>query len=117
MSRRSFQFLVLLVACQGAMAANMAFLDNTPISRFNDQDNKMLQAAFQKAMNDSEDGTTVEWKNEKTTSGGTITPIESFERQGAKCRKAKVTTEYKLLRGEGQYNFCKNAKGAWKLVQ
>ena len=118
MNRKPLQLLMLLLMCQGgAMAANMGFLDNTPISRFNDQDNKMLQAAFQKAMNESEDGTTVEWKNEKTTSGGTFTPIESFERQGAKCRKAKVTTEHKLLKGEGQYNFCKNSKGAWKLAQ
>ena len=99
------------------MAANMSFLDKTPISRFNDQDNKMLQAAFQKAMNDSEDGTTVEWKNEKTNSGGTITPVSTFERKGAKCRKTKVTTEHKLLKGEGEYNFCKNSKGTWSMVQ
>ena len=109
---------MLLLACNGgAMAANMSFLDNTPISRFNDQDNKMLQAAFRKAMDEGDNGATVEWKNEKTTSGGTITPLESFERQGAQCRKARVTTEHKLLKGEGQYNFCKNPKGTWKLVQ
>jgi surface antigen len=118
MNRKSVQALVLLLACQGgAMAANMGFLSKTPMSRFNDQDNKMLQAAFQKAMNDSADGTTVEWKNDNTTSGGTITPIESFERQGAKCRKTKVTTEHKLLKNEGEYSFCKTSSGAWKMVQ
>ena len=118
MSRKPLQILMLLLACQGgAMAANMTFLDKTPMSRFNDEDNKMLQAAFRKAMNDGEDGTTVEWKNEKTTSGGTITPTESFERKGAKCRKAKVTTVHKMLKGEGEYSFCKNPNGTWSLVQ
>lgn len=118
MNGKSLRFLVLLLACHGGvMAANMTFLDNSPMSRFNEQDNKMLRAAFQKAMNEGDDGATVEWKNEKTTSGGTITPIESFERKGAKCRKAKVTTEHKLLKGEGLYSFCKSSQGTWKLAQ
>jgi surface antigen len=68
-------------------------------------------------MDEGADGATVEWKNEKTTSGGSITPIESFERKGAKCRTARLTTEHKLLKGEGQYSFCKTAKGTWALVK
>jgi surface antigen len=119
MRNRILWLCVLAVACHAgaAMAVNMRFLRNTPMARFNEQDNKLLQAAFVKAMNEGADGSPVEWRNDRTGAGGTITPIESFEREGAKCRKAQFTTYYKTLKGGGDYSFCKNAKGTWQLVQ
>ena len=119
MRNRYVSLCVLAVACHvgAAMAINLRFLRNTPISRFNEQDNQLLQAAFVKAMNEEPDGSQVEWRNDRTGAGGTITPTGSFERQGAKCRKAQFTTYYKTLNGGGEYSFCQNAQGTWQLVQ
>lgn len=109
--------LTLLTSVGVAMATNMGFLRNSPMSRFNSRDHELLQAAFLKAMNDEPEGSTVTWANDRTGAGGTVTPIESFERAGARCRKATFTTKVQSLTGGGEYSFCKTAKGNWQLVQ
>ena len=110
---------ISVLACQAgaAMAINLNFLRNAPISRFNQQDIQLLQEAFLKAMDSGADGTTVEWANDRTGASGTITPTERFQRGGAECRTARFTTRFRALTGGGEFSFCKNSKGDWLLVQ
>jgi surface antigen len=112
-------FIPLLFWQSSVMAANgnLRFMDDTPISHFNDRDIQMLQETIDKALNEAPDGTTVNWANKSTGASGTITPKGRFERAGSECRKARATTKYKTLTGGGEFNFCKSAEGNWQLVQ
>jgi surface antigen len=114
---RDLCLVVLAWQAGTAMASNLRFLDDTPVSRFNQQDMRLLQDSLDKAMNEAADGTTVEWANDKTGAGGTITPNGRFERTGTECRKARLTTRFKTLKGGGEYNFCKGSQGQWQMVQ
>ena len=109
--------LVLALAGQagGAFALNMNFLRTSPISRFNSKDLALMQVAFTQAMDEGADGTTVDWANERTRSGGAITPQQTVERDGRKCRSASISTWHRNVRSEGVYSFCRDPQGDWRL--
>jgi surface antigen len=108
--------VLLLIGLAGnAMAVNTRFLRSTPAARFNAQDFEMLQAAFDKAMDDGANGVTVEWQNAATGSAGAITPHDRFEREGQSCRHTTVATSHRQRRSESGHVFCKAANDGWRL--
>jgi surface antigen len=109
--------LVLALAGQaGAVfALNTNFLRTSPVSRFNSKDLALMQVAFTQAMDAGADGVGVDWANERTRSGGTVTPQQSFERDGRKCRSASISTWHRNVRAEGVYSFCRDPQGDWRL--
>lgn len=107
--------MALLGTTLPATSANLGFLKDTPISRFNKADMDMLNATLDLALESSPDGTASEWKNEKTGSSGTITPQKSLETGGKKCREVLVVNQHKTLKGEGTYTLCRVAEKKWVL--
>ena len=109
--------LTCVVASASATAQYWSTLADTPVSRFNDTDNKLMMATVNKALKEGVDGTPIEWKNEKTPAAGVVTPEKTYQAGGQPCRDLRVANSYKSLKGEGIYQFCKNASGQWKLVR
>jgi surface antigen len=111
----------LLLGCVlwagSAHAQYLNTLANSPMSHFNDADNKLFMANLDKALAQGADGVTLTWKNERTPAAGSVTPQKSFESKGMKCRELLIANSYKTLKGEGVHTFCQNSAGKWKLVQ
>ncbi|SAK41339.1 RT0821/Lpp0805 family surface protein [Caballeronia ptereochthonis] len=109
----------LVVVCAEAGAANLGFLNNTPITYMKQRDLQALNNAAQKALDTKQDGESLDWNNKGTGNtvpiDGTVTPQNSFESDGVKCRKITL-----VARAKGQTQTwtpvaCKASDGKWKL--
>ena len=109
---------VALAALVGAPAAfatsDLLFLKNSPASKFNSADFKMLRGAIDKSLAGAPHGAANEGKNEQTGASGTVTP-DGLDSTSAKCRKLRIANAYKFMKDEGVYTFCKGSTGQWKL--
>jgi surface antigen len=104
-----------LLACLAAGAApamNLQVPKDTPLAQFDDEDVRMLKAALEQALEAPDLGRSVEWKNERTGSGGTVVPSESGR---AGCRKLAIQNSHKATSRRSNVQFCK-VDGAWKLT-
>ena len=107
---------VVLLACLAggaAFALNLQVPKDTPLAQFDDEDVQMLKAALEQALEAPDLGRSVEWKNERTGSGGTIVPSESGR---AGCRKLAIEHSHKATSRRSNLQFCK-VDGAWKLTR
>ena len=100
-----------------AQAQYLNLLATTPLSQFNEADNKLFMATLDKALADGADGVPIAWKNERTPAAGVVTPQKTFVSEGMKCRDLLIANSYKTLKGEAVHTFCQNSAGQWKLVQ
>jgi surface antigen len=109
--------LCCLLAGAAAQAQYLNMLATTPLSRFNDADNKLFMAAIDKALAEGADGVPLAWKNERTPAAGVVTPQKTFVSGGMKCRDLLIANSYKTLKGEAVHTFCQTAGGKWKIKQ
>jgi surface antigen len=110
-------FVLLALAAGHAWALNTQFLKETPYAKFSKEDKRLLMQGIDKALAESGEGQTTEWKNEASGASGALTPQKSFERDGRKCREMEVRNRYKTLHGQGVYTFCQDKAGKWQLAQ
>jgi surface antigen len=113
-------FLALSVAfllSGPAHAQYLSTLATSPISRFNDTDNKLFMATIDQALKEGVDGTAIPWKNDKSPAAGSVTPQRSHESQGMPCRDLLIVNSYRTLKAEGVHTFCRDRTGKWKLAQ
>ncbi|WP_269750817.1 hypothetical protein [Candidatus Burkholderia verschuerenii] len=72
----------LVAVSVGASAANLGFLNNTPITYMKQRDLQALNDAAQTALNTKQDGEAMDWSNKGAGNtvpiNGTITPHDSF---------------------------------------
>jgi surface antigen len=97
---------------------NLTFLDQAPMRFFNEEDLKLLSDASDQALDEATDGESVDWSNESTGNSGSLTPVNSFTRQGKDCRRLEVISQAtKATRGSARtlVDFCK-VGGAWKIL-
>lgn len=106
-----------LAAALPAHAINMGFLSQTPYAQFSPADKKTMKANVERALEETADGATLDWKNEASGASGSISPQRSLERDGRKCREALVRNTFKTLKGEGIYTFCRDTAGKWQLAR
>jgi surface antigen len=107
------------VASAGAFAANLGFLNNTPITYMKQRDLQALNKAAQTALETNKDGESLDWNNEGTGNtvaiNGTVTPHETFESDGLKCRKITLVANAKGQTQTWAPTACRQADGKWKL--
>jgi surface antigen len=110
---------VLIAVSAGAFAANLGFLNNTPITYMKQRDLQALNNAAQTALNTKQDGEALEWNNKGTGNtvpvSGTITPHDSFDADGMKCRKITLVANAKGQTQTWTPSACKHSDGKWKL--
>ncbi|SAK55364.1 hypothetical protein AWB75_02001 [Caballeronia catudaia] len=117
-------FLTIAAAALAAVsaqagAANLGFLNNTPITYMKQRDLQALNDAAQIALNTKQDGESLDWNNKGTGNtvpiNGTVTPQNSFESDGLKCRKITLIAEAKGQTQTWTPIACKQSDGKWKL--
>jgi surface antigen len=117
---KAFARLLALGCLLFAGAATAQFLNmlaTTPLSQFNDADNKLFLAAIDKSLAEGSDGVPLVWKNESTPAAGVITPQKTYVSGRMKCRDLLIANSYKTLKGEAVHTFCQDGAGKWKLRQ
>ncbi|MDR3477434.1 MAG: hypothetical protein P4M14_05315 [Gammaproteobacteria bacterium] len=98
-----------------AIASNYAFLGESPIRYFSDQDWTLLSAAQQKALDKAPDNTKVTWKNPQKNHQGYFIPENTTHKNGVTCRNLQVFTDAEGLKSLVHFQYCK-LKGKWKIV-
>ena len=96
-------------------AQYLNLLATTPVSQFNDADNKLFMATIDRALAEGVDGTPIAWKSERTPAAGVVTPQKTYASAGQKCRDLLIANSYKTLKGEAVHTFCEDSAGKWKL--
>ena len=116
--------MVLALALPFAAHAtgDLLFLKNSPATKFNQADFKLLRGSVEKALAGPADGPEQVWNNETTGASGTVSPLPSeggarSAAQGAQeCRRLRIANAYKLNKDEGIYAFCRaNSRSPWQL--
>ncbi|SAL00564.1 hypothetical protein AWB80_07900 [Caballeronia pedi] len=116
---RTIAAAALVAVSAAASAANLGFLNDTPISYMKQRDLQALNSAAQVALNTKKDGESLDWDNKGTGNTvpikGTVTPQNSFESDGLKCRKLTLVAEAKGQTQTWTPSACKASDGKWKL--
>ena len=106
--------IAALVSTGAAQAVNISFLKDAPISRLDAVELKAFRAFIAKTLDDTADGTTVEWKARKTSFQSKVTPLSTSNDGGSKCRQTRIESDAADRHARGEYGFCKNDKGEWQ---
>jgi hypothetical protein len=111
---------VLVAGSLAAHAANLGFLNDTPISYMKQRDIDSLRAAAFQALDNKQDNESVTWNNEGTGNGvkidAQLTPVDTAKDGANTCRTVRV-----VLNAKGQSvnlgpRFCRQGNsGRWIL--
>ena len=118
---RRFPLLFTLAAIVSAAlvlpahAFNTQFLNNTPLSKMNDEDVRLFKEAVYATLDGDADGTARAWSNTKTRAGGEITPVRTFEDGGETCREIEIANSAGGLSNRSRATLCRVPGGAWRL--
>lgn len=109
--------LLILVGSLGsvtAMAGNLGFLKDSPVSYFSEEDTAQMMNAATDALNDSAPRPKREWKNPTTGNSGQLEVLRSFKlADGTACRTLQVSNQAKGIESRATYPLCKAADGTW----
>jgi surface antigen len=111
---------VLLAAAVSAYAANLSFLNDTPISYMKQRDIDSVKAAVEKALNQKQDGESAVWVNDGTGNSvhidATITPQGTAKDGERTCRDTTIVLNAKGQSMTLKPQFCRQgASGPWQL--
>jgi hypothetical protein len=109
---------LLLGSAIGAQAANLGFLNDTPISYMKQRDIDSIKKAVFAALNEKKDGESATWLNEGTGNSvkidATIAAVNTTTDGGRTCRNLAVELNAKGQSMHLRPQFCKQG-GAWQL--
>ncbi|AXL51513.1 hypothetical protein DSC91_004200 [Paraburkholderia caffeinilytica] len=110
---------LLLGGALGAQAANLGFLNDTPISYMKQRDVDSIKGAVFAALNDKQDGESVNWVNEGTGNSvkidATITVASTAKDGERTCRDVGVVLNAKGQSMSLRPLFCKQGSSNWQL--
>jgi surface antigen len=106
--------LLALLAAGPAFGLNMSGFRDAPITRLTEEELKAFRAAVMKVLDETPDGTMVEWKAPKTPFTSKITPLKTYTGGKAPCRDATIESDARDRFQRGRYTFCKQSNGEWQ---
>ncbi|MBN3765524.1 hypothetical protein [Burkholderia sp. Ac-20365] len=118
--RAVFQLSVgglLLAGAMGAHAANLNFLNDTPIAYMKQADNDSLRQAAFETLNTKKDGESATWNNEglrnSTRIEAQLTPDATSKSGDRTCRQMHVVLSAKGQAMNLNPQFCREGTGQW----
>jgi surface antigen len=106
--------LLALLAAGPALALNMSGFRDAPITRLSAEELKAFRAEVMKILDETPDGTMVEWKAPKTPFTSKITPLKTYSEGKFPCRDATIESDARDRFQRGRYTFCKESNGEWQ---
>jgi surface antigen len=111
----------VVLASGAAHAANLGFLNNTPITYMKQRDLQALNQAAHTALDTKQDGESVDWNNEgagnSVAINGTITPSDTKKDADRTCRKLTMVAHAKGQTQTWAPTACKSDGGNWALLK
>jgi surface antigen len=116
---RALAGIALVICVCPAFAANLEFLNDTPLSYMKQRDIDSAQRAVVEALNAKADGETAQWTNSglgnSVAIDATITPDSTVKQDNQTCRTVAV-----VLNAKGQSlnlhpKYCRSGSGQWAL--
>lgn len=116
--RATYGALALVTVCgQDAAAGNLSFLDDSAITKFNDEDVRLMRENLQAVADDGKTPSERSWKNPATGHEGSIESLKAFTGHGGlACKKLRVTNIASDLQSRAVYTMCKSNEGDWRLA-
>ncbi len=113
--------IVLSAASGAAQAANLGFLNNTPITYMKQADLQVLNKAAHTALDSKQDGESVDWDNKGLKNpvaiNGTITVSDTNKTGDKTCRKLTMVAQAKGQNQSWSPTVCKAGEGKWQLLK
>ncbi len=111
----------LVTASAGVFAANLGFLNNTPIT-LKQRDLQALNRAAQVALDTKQDGESMDWNNKGRRQLGTDRRHGDAARQFRSTRHEVPQDHARRARAKGQMqtwspSACKHSDGKWQLLK
>ena len=110
---RALLLLALLVAGP-AFGLNMSGFREAPVTRLSEEELKAFRAFVMKTLDETPDGTMVEWKAPKTPFTSKVTPLKTYGGERFPCRDATIESDARDRFQRGRYTFCKGRNGEWQ---
>ena len=111
----------VLLASGAAQAANLGFLNNTPITYMKQRDLEILNKAAHTALDTKQDGVSLDWNNEGARNpvavNGTLTPSDTDKKGDRTCRKLTMVAHAKGQTQTWAPTICKTEGGKWALLK
>ena len=107
----------LLAATVPAFALNMSGFREAPITRLSAEELKAFRVEVMRILDETPDGTMVEWKAPKTPFTSKITPIKTYTGGKARCRDATIESDARDRFQRGRWTFCKQSNGEWQFAK
>ena len=114
---RTLIALMLVALTAPAFGLNMSGFRDAPITRLTEEELKAFRAAVMKVLDDTPDGTMVEWKAPKTQFVSKITPLKTYTGGKVPCRDATIESDARDRFQRGRYTFCKEPNGDWQFAK
>ncbi len=111
--RACLALLALLAVGAPAHASNLQFLRDAPVAKMTKEDLALFQSSLRAALDQNADGSTRRWENPATGASGTLTPVSTFEQDGARCRRLEIVNTVQGVTGRSTFNMCRQADGTW----
>lgn len=107
--------LALLAVAGPVWAFNVNALKETPVSRLTADETKAFRTMVLRALDETPDGMSAEWRAPRTRFTSKITPQRSYTEGKLRCRETTVEADAQDRFQRGSYTFCKPAKGDWQI--
>ena len=111
----------VVLASGAAEAANLGFLNNTPITYMKQRDLQALNTAAHSALDTKQDGESLDWNNEGAGNPValkvTVTPSDTNKNADRTCRKLTMVAQAKGQTQTWAATVCKPDGGKWALLE
>jgi surface antigen len=111
----------VVLAGGAAQAANLGFLNNSPITYMKQPDLQALNKAAHTALDTKQDGESLDWSNEGAGNAvainGTITPSDTDKKGDRTCRKLSIVAHAKGQAQTWAPTACNTDGGGWALLK
>jgi len=116
-TRWSAVICAALMGTSGAFAFDILSIGDMPIRYMTEEDLTVLKAAVISTLDQTNDGVSATWTNQKTGAHGTLTPINSFRKEAKECRKLEVANSAGGRDNRSVFTLCKLPDGDWKVYK
>ena len=95
-------------------AANLSFLNNSPVSLFQQEDVDLMTENARKVLDSSDPAAKQSWSNPKTGASGFAQAKGQFtSSNGLPCKRLRVMNKARNLQSDSVYTLCKSADRGW----
>ena len=108
--------LLLVLSPLLAVASNLSFLDKATVSKFKEEDVKLLMETVDKVLASTDPKAALSWSNPKTGNSGNISTVLQFtSTDGHSCKRLRVLNRAKAMENTAEHTVCAVPDRGWLL--